>query len=111
MQSSVNRMESLAIELPDQAIAAFCKKWKIRELAIFGSAVREDFGPDSDVDVLVRFADDARWSLWDVIGAEDELAQILSRPVDLLERGTVEQSENWIRRDSILNSARVVYGQ
>ena len=104
-------LESLAIELPRKALQAFCEKWKIREMAVFGSALREDFGPERDVDVLVRFADDARWSLWDVIGAEDELAQILGRSVDLVERSTVEQSENWIRKDSILSTARVVYGR
>jgi predicted nucleotidyltransferase len=101
---------SLAVELPNESLKAFCEKWKIRELAVFGSALRDDFRADSDVDFLASFADDARWSLWDVIGAEQELAEIVGRPVDLVERGTVEQSENWIRRNNILKSARVIYG-
>lgn len=104
-------MEALAIELDHNALERYCAKWKIRELAVFGSAARGDFRPDSDVDVLATFADDARWSLWDVIAAEEELAQIFGRPVDLVERSTVEQSENWIRKNSILNTARVVYGR
>ena len=103
-------MVSLAVELPNESLKAFCEKWKIRELAVFGSALRDDFRADSDVDFLASFADDARWSLWDVIGAEQELAEIVGRPVDLVERGTVEQSENWIRRNNILKSARVIYG-
>ncbi len=103
-------MQALAIELPEKALTEFCRRWKVRELAVFGSALRDDFRPDSDVDFLVNFADDARWSLWDVITAEEELADILGRPVDLVERSTVEQSENWIRRNDILRTARVVYG-
>jgi predicted nucleotidyltransferase len=104
-------MEALAIVLPRTALEAFCRKWKICELAVFGSALRADFGPDSDVDVLVTFAADARWTLWDVIAAEQDLVEIIGRPVDLVERSTVEQSENWIRRNSILGSARTIYGR
>jgi uncharacterized protein len=103
-------MDALAVELPEHAVADFCKKWKIVEFAVFGSAVRGSFGPDSDLDVLVTFADDARWSLLDVIGAEQELADLVGRPVDLVERSTVEQSQNWIRKQSILESARTIYG-
>jgi hypothetical protein len=103
-------MQALAIELPEKALSDFCQRWKIRELAVFGSALRDDFRPDSDVDVLVSFAEDAHRSLWDVIAAEQELAAIVGRPVDLVERSTVEASENWIRRNSILRTARVVYG-
>jgi predicted nucleotidyltransferase len=63
------------------------------------------------VDFLVTFKSDAGWSLWDVIGAEQELAELVGRPVDLVERSTVEQSENWIRKKSILGSARTIYGK
>ena len=102
-------MQTLALDISRSALDAFCKKWKIRSLAVFGSALRSDFRPDSDIDVLVTFAESARWGLWDVIAAEQELAALLGRPVDLVERSTVEQSENWIRRDSILRTARVIY--
>jgi uncharacterized protein len=102
-------MEALTLELPHKELAAFCRKWKIRELAVFGSALRGDFRPDSDVDFLATFADDARWGLLDVIAAEQELAQLIGRPIDLVERGAIEGSENWIRRDSILSTARTVY--
>jgi hypothetical protein len=97
------------IDIPEDDLAAFCRKWKIREFALFGSVLREDFGPDSDVDCLVEFAPDADWSLLDVIRAEQELGALLGRPVDLVERPVVEQSENWIRRRRILESARTIY--
>jgi predicted nucleotidyltransferase len=91
------------------AIAAFCQRWRITELALFGSVLRTDFRPDSDVDVLVTFADDARWSLIDEVQMTDELESIISRKVDLLSRQAVEASHNWIRRRAILNTARVIY--
>jgi predicted nucleotidyltransferase len=102
-------MVALAIPLPDQALRSFCERWKVRELAVFGSVLRDDFRADSDIDLLVSFADDARWGLWDLIAAEQELAGILNRPVDLVERRSVEQSENWRRRADILNSAQTIY--
>ncbi len=100
---------TLPIELPQEAIADFCRRWRIRELAIFGSALREDFRPDSDVDVLVEFAPEARWNLLDIAGAEQELSGILGRPVDLVERRCIEHSDNWIRRRHILESAQTFY--
>jgi len=97
------------IEIPDEALAEFCRRWKITELAIFGSALRDDFRPDSDVDVLVSYAPDARWSLLDVVGIEEELGRIVGRKVDLVSRRAVEQSYNWIRRKEILETAQVIY--
>jgi hypothetical protein len=90
-------------------VEAFCRKWKITELALFGSVLRDDFRPDSDVDVLVSFAPDADWSLLDHMAMEEELAGILGRKVDLVSRRAVERSANRIRRQAILNSAEVVY--
>jgi hypothetical protein len=97
------------IEIPDEALAGFCRRWKITELALFGSALRDDFRPDSDVDFLVTFAPDADWSLLDVVGMQDELASIIGRKVDLVDREAVEHSDNWIRRKHILGSAEVIY--
>ena len=99
----------LGIAWPQDLVAAFCVKWNVRRLAVFGSVLRSDFGPESDVDVLVDFDRGAQFGLWDVIAAEEELVAILGRPVDLVERSSVEQSENWIRRRSILDSAKIVY--
>lgn len=90
-------------------IAAFCHRWKVTELALFGSILRADLRPDSDVDVLVSFAPDATWSLFDLVAMQDELSSMFGRTVDLVERKAIENSENYIRRRHILNSAEPVY--
>lgn len=94
------------IDIPRNKIAEFCRKWKVRELAIFGSAVRDDFRPDSDVDVLVVFQDNAGWSLFDLINAEEELKQIFGKEVDLVEK---EAIRNPFRRHHILSHREVIY--
>jgi predicted nucleotidyltransferase len=102
-------MTLLETQLPAQPIADFCQRWRIGELALFGSVLRDDFRPDSDLDILVTFAPDADWGLLDHIRMEQELADMLGRQVDLLTRRSVEQSHNWIRRQHILDTAEVVY--
>jgi predicted nucleotidyltransferase len=104
-------MASVAIEIPIARLSEFCEKWKIRKLELFGSVVRDDFGPDSDIDVLATFAPDTELSLFDLVDAESELQAIFGRPVDLLDRSSVEHSENWIRRRRILESARTIYAR
>src|SRR3972149_242706 len=99
--------DGLRIEIPKDQIAEVCRRWKITELALFGSVLREDFRPDSDVDVLVTFAPDAKWSLFDHVDMEDELARILGRPVDLVSRRGIERSRNPFRRRAILEYGRV----
>ena len=98
------------IDVPAEKIAAFCRRWQITELALFGSVLRDDFGPDSDVDVLVGFGEDARHTLFDLDDMELELKEIFGRKVDLVSRRGVEASRNYLRRDSILKSAQVIYG-
>lgn len=98
----------LAIELPERAMADFCRRWRVAKLAVFGSALRDDFGPDSDVDFLVEFEPGASWSLFDQIEMQEELATLLGRAVDLIERRSVESSPNWIRRRAILSTAQPV---
>ena len=97
------------INLPIDKIGVFCRKWKIKELALFGSVLREDFRPDSDVDLLVTFETDSQWSLFDMIDMQDELKEVLGREVDLVERRAVELSENYIRRRHILQSLEPLY--
>lgn len=97
------------LQLPTQPIERFCRTWRIVELALFGSVLRGDFRPDSDVDVLVTFAPDAKWSIFDLMKMEEELSALLGRKVDLVERRAVEQSENYIRRRHILSTAEPVY--
>lgn len=93
---------------PDQ-IAAFCRRWHITEFALFGSVLRADFRPDSDVDVLVTFAPGTRQRLADLLDMQEELEAMFGREVDLVERPLVEQSENYIRRKHILHSAQTLY--
>ena len=100
---------SARIPIDREKIAGFCRKWRIVEFALFGSVIRADFRPDSDVDVLVTFAPEARWSLFDMVTMEDELKGMFGREVDLVERHAVEQSENYIRRKHILQNLEDVY--
>lgn len=95
--------------LTTEQLMAFCSRWKIIELSVFGSVLRSDFSAVSDVDILVTFAPDAGWSLFDLAEMQQELEAIVGRKVDLVERRAVEQSMNYIRRNAILNSAEVVY--
>ena len=89
-----------------QQLAALCRKWHIRELALFGSVLRDDFRDDSDIDVLVTFEPDDPWSYWDWPQMMDELQTIFGRPVDLVEKNCLK---NPFRRREILSHHEVVY--
>lgn len=91
-------------------IVTYCQKWKIIELALFGSVLRDDFQQDkSDIDVLVVFDPDAHWTLFDLVDIEDDLRNILGRKVDLVERRSIERSRNYLRKKEILGSSQVIY--
>ena len=94
------------LEMKPEQIAAFCRKWKIKELALFGSALREDFSPLSDVDILVTFEPDASWSLFDWPDMMDELKAIFDREIDLVEKAGLR---NPYRRHAILTNREVIY--
>jgi uncharacterized protein len=104
VEHPAGRIASPRISVDRAAIEEFCRRWKITEFSFFGSVVTDDFGPESDVDVLVSFADDARWSLFDLARMEGELEAIFGRAVDLVEREAIVASHNWIRRRAILES-------
>jgi uncharacterized protein len=104
-------MKLKTTELPIEEIKVFCQKWQIIEFALFGSALRDDFRPDSDLDVLVSFSPNAPWTLLDLVTMQHELENLVRRDVDLIEKRVVERSENWIRRNEILNTAQVFYAQ
>ena len=97
------------IQTLQDELAAFCKRWGIAELALFGSALRDDFGPDSDVDILVSFEEKARPTLLDMVRMQDELTRLFGQPADLFERAAIETSRNYIRREAILGSAETIY--
>ncbi len=94
------------LQLDGQALAEFCRKWRIRELSIFGSALRDDFGPDSDLDFLVSFEPHTSWDLFDLFAMKEELENWYGRPVDLLEK---EAIRNPWRKYEILNTREVLY--
>jgi predicted nucleotidyltransferase len=99
-------MPAIAIDIDKDKLRDFCRKWKITEFALFGSAVRPDeFRSDSDVDVMVSFSDAAEWSLFDHVHMQDELRDLFGRDVDLLTRRAVERSRNLYRQRAILTSA------
>ena len=102
-------MVNAQLVIPEAEITEFCRRWEVTELALFGSVLRGDFRPDSDVDVLISFDPGARWGLFDLVRMEDELEAILGREVDLVSRRAVEASENYIRRKAILGELEVVY--
>jgi uncharacterized protein len=91
------------------AIVDYCQRWKITKMELFGSVLRDDFRPDSDVDVLVTFTPDAHWTLFDLVDMRDEFIALLGRKVDLMTRRAIERSRNYIRRKAILDSAQVIY--
>ena len=99
-------MKSLKIQVPMDKIKAFCRKWKISEFSLFGSVLRDDFRPDSDIDVLVSFEENAGWSLYDVVDMKDELKAIFGREVDLVEKDAIR---NPFRKFSILSCKEVLY--
>jgi uncharacterized protein len=100
----------LAIALPEAKIAEFCQRWQIEEFYLFGSVLRDDFRPDSDIDVMVRFSPDARWG-FEIVQMKQDLEEAFNRKVDFLTKKTIEQSENWIRRKEILGTAKLIYVQ
>ena len=93
-------------EIPARVLEDFCRRWRVRELSLFGSSVRADFNADSDVDVLVRFEPDAPWSLFDLVTMRDELSELFGCDVDLIEE---EGLRNPFLRHSILRDKRVIY--
>ncbi|GAB4426602.1 MAG: hypothetical protein KatS3mg051_0140 [Anaerolineae bacterium] len=101
--------ERLPVTLPLSEIAAFCQRWNIVQLALFGSVLRDDFGPDSDIDVLVTFAPGSVHTLAAISQMQQEIETLFGRRVDLVDRQSIERSPNYLRRRAILSSARTVY--
>jgi len=98
-------MDSIKITVPQDKIADFCRRNQIRRLEVFGSVLREDFGPNSDVDVLVEFEPEAQVGFIALSRMRRELGELLQRPVDLVPRGGLKPRI----REAVLSSAEVVY--
>ncbi|NJN92853.1 MAG: nucleotidyltransferase family protein [Anaerolineales bacterium] len=95
------------VEIPQEQLTDFCHRYHVRELALFGSVLRDDFRPDSDIDVLVEFEPEARITLLTLSGMQIELAEILQRPVDLVLRDSLKP----LIRESVLSSAETIYAK
>jgi uncharacterized protein len=99
-------MSQANIALPKERIHDFCRKWRVAELSLFGSVLREDFRPDSDVDVLITFTKEAQWSLYEWVDMIAELREIFGRDVDLL---SSQSLRNPFRRHEILKTRETLY--
>ncbi|MEM9275154.1 MAG: nucleotidyltransferase family protein [Cyanobacteria bacterium P01_F01_bin.143] len=97
------------IEIPLEKIKIFCTTWQITEFALFGSVLRDDFRPDSDIDIMVQFNTDAHPTFLNLEQMEAELKIIFQRQVDLVTRQGIETSRNYLRRQEILSSVQVIY--
>ena len=102
-------MTIAAIDLPMEKIAEFCDCWQVIEFALFGSVLRDDFRPDSDIDILITFAPEAKRGLTETMQMRDQLQIIFDRKVDLIVKAASERSENWLRCKNILESAQTIY--
>jgi len=96
----------MSLQFDLDRVRDFCQRWKIAEFSIFGSALREDFQPESDVDILISFEPDIPWSLFDWVDMIEELKNIFGREVDLVEKSGLR---NPFRRQEILSSRKVIY--
>lgn len=99
-------MKNKNIQIPVEKLADFCRRWKITELALFGSVIQHNFGPNSDIDILVTFARDTHYSLFDLAQMQIELREIFGREVDLIEKASLR---NPFRRSHILKNLEIVY--
>ena len=99
------QMDALNLQIPPEKIEAFCRKWKVRELSLFGSVLRDDFAAESDVDVLVSFEVNAGWG-WEIFDMQEELEALFGRRVDFVLK---EGLRNPFRRHEILTTRRVLY--
>jgi predicted nucleotidyltransferase len=104
------RLEDLGIServpVRQEEIEAFCQKWQVRELTLFGSVLRDDFRPESDIDVLVEFEAEAQHSLFEFITMQEELEEMFGRTVDLVQKSAVK---NPFVRHHIRHNRQVVF--
>ncbi|HLJ55907.1 MAG TPA: nucleotidyltransferase domain-containing protein [Chthonomonadaceae bacterium] len=104
-------MVASGIDFNSPAIRAFCRKWKVRELSVFGSVLRDDFRPDSDVDFLLAFENDARPTLAESVQMEAELSALVKRPVDVVLQSEISGPDaNPYRSADILRNRRAIHG-
>lgn len=106
---ALTAIKRIQVSFNPEQVEAFCDRWDVKELAIFGSVLTPRFRPDSDVDLLVEFLPESHPTLLDMARMERELSQIFGRAVDLVEKTAVLRSRNPIRKQSILSTAEVIH--
>lgn len=94
------------LRVDDEALSAVCRKWRVSEMALFGSVLRGELGPESDVDVLVTFEPGAPWDLWDFATLEEEIRRLFGRKTDVVETSALR---NPFFRHEVLRTREVVY--
>lgn len=97
------------LTITPEELSAFCQRWQVSELALFGSILRDDFHSGSDIDILVSYQPTAKRGLLEKIRMQEELSSLLHRDVDLVSKKAIAQSQNWLRRKNILDAAEVIY--
>jgi uncharacterized protein len=102
-------MGNVQIAISESELPDLCRRRGIRSVALFGSALREGFRPDSDVDILIDYEPGARHDLWDHYDVQKEFKNLFGRKTDVVTREALERSANWIRRRAILESAETIY--
>jgi hypothetical protein len=111
MIAKTEQLVSERLQASPLQIAEVCQRWKIVELALFGSVLRDDFRPDSDIDVLVTFSPDAHLSLFDLVHLQDEFKNLFQRETDVVSHQSIQESKNYLRRQRILTSAKIIYSE
>jgi predicted nucleotidyltransferase len=106
MEETIKKLHKNGIFFNYDDVVCLCKKFCINELSIFGSSVRDDFSPSSDVDVLVSFNNDSKITLFDIMNLESEFSQLLKRDVGIVEKKSLK---NPIRKNRILATREVIY--
>ncbi len=106
MSLEIQKIISDRLQVSYQQIVSFCQHWELREFALFGSVLRDDFNNNSDIDVLVQFPTEHKLTLFDVIKMKKELEKMFGRSVDLLEK---EELKNPYRRAEILQTLKSIY--
>ncbi|GAB4511378.1 MAG: nucleotidyltransferase family protein [Anaerolineae bacterium] len=98
-----------SLDIPMDALRTLCQHWQIDELAVFGSALRQDFQPESDIDVLVTFRDGSRWTLLDFVQMQDDFSALFGRQVDLVDKRALIRRQERPANQHILSTAQVIY--
>lgn len=97
------------LNISQEKLSLLCKKYLIKELSLFGSALRIDFDEDSDIDLLVTFEDKTKYSLFDIVRVKEDFEKLFDRPVDIVNHKAIEKSKNSYRKKAILDTAKVIY--